>query len=118
LSAREPGLRFRPTIEVKQVSRSHRLEGARCHYLIGRIKACAIWRAAGEDDRLAALQALIREAEDYGADAVIGLDFEIDGVSCADIGGAPLQRVAATGIAVKFAQDGLIGGARPLRQGP
>lgn len=77
--------------------------------MIGRIKACAIWRAAGatagEDDRLVALQALIREAEDYDADAIIGLDFEIDGVSCVDIGGAPLQRVAATGIAVKFAQD-------------
>ena len=105
-----------------QVSRSHRLEGARYHYLIGRIKACAIWRAvgaaAGDDDRLAALQALIREAQDYDADAIIGLDFEIDGVSCADIGGAPLQRVSATGIAVKFAQDGLIGGARPLRHGP
>lgn len=104
-----------------QVSRSHILEGARFHYLIGRIKACAVWRAvgaAGEDDRLAALQALIREAQDYDADAIIGLDFEVDGVNCADIGGAPLQRVAATGIAVKFAQDVLIGGARPLRQGP
>ena len=104
-----------------QVSRSHRLEGARYHYLIGRIKACAVWRAvgaAGEDDRLAALQALIREAQDYDADAIIGLDFEVDGVNCADIGGAPLQRVAATGIAVKFAQDGLIGGVRPLRYGP
>ena len=103
-----------------QVSRSHRLEGARYHYLIGRIKACAVWRAvgaAGENDRLAALQALISEAQDYDADAIIGLDFEVDGVNCADIGGAPLQRVAATGIAVKFAQDGPIGGARPLRHG-
>ena len=89
-----------------QVSRSHRLEGARCHYLIGRIKACAIWRAAGaasEADRAAALKGLIREAEDYEADAIIGLDFEIDRVSSADIGAVPLQRVAATGIAVKFA---------------
>jgi hypothetical protein len=90
-----------------QVSRSHRLEGGRHHHLIGRIKACAVWRAvgaAGEADHLAALQALIREAQDYDADAIIGLDFEVDGVTCADIGGAPLQRVAATGIAVKFAE--------------
>ena len=89
-----------------QVSRGHRLEGRCGHHLIGRIKACAIWRAVGtvgEADRLAALQALICEAQDYGADAIIGLDFEIDGVPCADIGEAPLQRVAATGIAVKFA---------------
>ena len=30
-----------------QVSRSHRFEGARYHYLIGRIKACAVWSAVG-----------------------------------------------------------------------
>ncbi len=91
-----------------QVSRSHELEGGRGHYSIGRIKASAGWRAVGasaaEDDRLAALKALIREALEYDADAIIALDFEVDGVMCADIGGAPLQRVAATGIAVKFAE--------------
>lgn len=90
-----------------QVSRNDRLEGGRIHHLIGRIKACAVWRAvdaSGEDDRLAALQALIREAEEYEADAIIGLDFEVDGVCRADIGAAPLQRIAATGIAVKFAE--------------
>ncbi len=90
------------------VTRTNKLEGGRRHYSIGRIKASAGWRAAGasapEADRLAAVQALIREAQDYDADAIIGLDFEVDGVKCADIGGAPLQRVAATGIAVKFAE--------------
>lgn len=93
-------------MQVMQVSCSHRVEEGRGHHLIGRIKACAVWRAvgaAGEADRAAALRALIREAEDYGADAIIDLVFEVDGVSCADIGEAPLQRVAATGIAVKFA---------------
>jgi uncharacterized protein YbjQ (UPF0145 family) len=93
-------------MQVMQVSRSHSLEGGRGHHLIGRIKACAIWRAVGtvgEADRREALQALILEAQDYGADAIIDLDFEIDGVRCADIGEAPLQRVAATGIAVRFA---------------
>jgi uncharacterized protein YbjQ (UPF0145 family) len=59
-------------------------------------------RPAVDADRLAALRALIREAEEYEADAIVGLDFEVDRVNCADIGGAPLQRVAATGIAVKF----------------
>jgi hypothetical protein len=91
-----------------QVSRTHELEGGRGHYSIGRIKASAGWRAAnapsGEADRMAAVQALIREAQEYDADAIIGLDFEVDGVKRADIDGTPLQRVAATGIAVKFAE--------------
>ena len=91
-----------------QVSRTNKLEDGRSHYSIGRIKACAAWRAAdtigAEADRLAAVQALIREAQEYDADAIIGLDFEVDGVKSADIGSAPLQRIAATGIAVKFAE--------------
>ena len=47
---------------------------------------------------------MIREAQEYDADAIIGLDFEVVGVKRADIDGTPLQRIAATGIAVKFAQ--------------
>jgi uncharacterized protein YbjQ (UPF0145 family) len=94
------------SVKAMQVSHTNRLEGGRDHYSIGRIKACAGWRAADtftERDHLAAVQALIREAQEYDADAIISLDFEVDGVKSADIGGAPLQRVAATGIAVKFA---------------
>jgi len=91
-----------------QVSQTNKLEGGRGHYSIGRIKASSGWRAVNaagvEADRLAAVQALIREAEEYDADAIIGLDFEVDRVRRADIDGAPLQRVAATGIAVKFAE--------------
>jgi hypothetical protein len=90
------------------VSRSDKLENGRGHYSIGRIKASSAWRAAqiagGEADRAAAVQALIRAAEEYEADAIIGLDFEIDGLRSADIDGASLQRVAASGIAVKFAE--------------
>jgi hypothetical protein len=91
-----------------QVSHTNELEGGRSHYSIGRIKASSSWRAAsgfaGEADRLAAVRALIREAQEYDADAIIGLDFEIDAIKRADLDGAPLQRIAATGIAVKFAQ--------------
>jgi uncharacterized protein YbjQ (UPF0145 family) len=76
--------------------------------MIGRIKASSGWRApsarSAEADRLAAVQALINEAQEYGADAIIGLDFEVDAIKRPDIDGAPLQRVAATGIAVRFAQ--------------
>ena len=89
-----------------QVSHADELEGRRRYRLIGRIKACSCWRGAGalalEVDRLEAVRALIREAEDYDADAIVGLDFEIDAIAAVDIGGAPLRRVAATGIAVKF----------------
>jgi hypothetical protein len=91
-----------------QVSQTNELEGGRSHYSIGRIKASSGWRAASvftdEADRLAAVRALIREAQEYDADAIIGLDFEIDAIKRADLDGAPLQRIAATGIAVKFAQ--------------
>ena len=94
------------TMEVMQVSYTNRLEGGRRHHSIGRVKASSGWRAVGnpavEADRLAAVRALIREAEEYEADAIIGLDFEVDSINGADIGGAPLQRVAATGIAAKF----------------
>ena len=89
-----------------QVSYTNSLEGGRRHHSIGRVKASSGWRAvnapAVEADRSAAVRALIREAEEYDADAIIGLVFEVDGVKCADIDGTSLQRVAATGIAVKF----------------
>ena len=89
-----------------QVSYLDRPEGVRRYHSIGRIKAGSCWRSArapaAEADRLAAVQALIREAEDYGADAIVDLDFEIDSVNCVDIGRVPLPRVSATGVAVKF----------------
>ncbi len=76
---------------------------------IGRIKACSGWRAANastaEADPRAAVDALIHEAQDYDADAVIGLDFEVEveGIKSADVG-ISLRRIAATGIAVKLAE--------------
>ena len=57
-----------------------------------------------EADRRAATAALICKAEDYDADGIIGLDFEVEGIRSADVDGVQLQRVAATGIAVKFAK--------------
>jgi hypothetical protein len=96
------------SMEIMQVSQTNRLEGGRRHYSIGRIKASTTWRAVNapiaEADRLGAIRALIREAEEYGADAIIGLTFEVDGVKRADFDGTSLQRIAATGIAVKFAE--------------
>ncbi len=75
---------------------------------IGRIRACSGWRAAdastAEADRRAAVDALIREAQDYDADAIVGLDFEFEGIESAEVEGVQLQRVAVTGIAVIFAE--------------
>ena len=90
-----------------QVSQTQELEDGRSHYSIGRIKAASSWRAANapgaEADRQAAVRALICEAEEYGADAIIGLDFEVDAIKRPDLDGSLLRRIAATGIAVKFA---------------
>jgi uncharacterized protein YbjQ (UPF0145 family) len=89
-----------------QISHTHKLADRRGHYSIGRIRAAAEWRAANapfsEADRLRAVQELIREAEDYGADAIVELEFHVDDVKHAEIEGAALQRVAVTGVAVKF----------------
>ncbi|MGA2795316.1 MAG: heavy metal-binding domain-containing protein [Roseiarcus sp.] len=89
-----------------QVSHTNKLEGGRGHHSIGRIKGSSGWRAVdapvAEADRVAAVRALIREAEEYDADAIVGLDFEVEGVKRTDFDGVSLQRVAATGIAVKF----------------
>jgi hypothetical protein len=96
------------SMEIMQTSQTNRLEGGRRHHSIGRIKASTTWRAANapiaEADRLVAIRALISEAEEYGADAIIGLTLELDSVKRADFDGTSLQRIAATGIAVKFAE--------------
>ena len=59
-------------------------------------------RAPKSTDR-PCLRALVREAEEYGADALVDVNFETDEVAGADIDGVPLTRVVATGSAVRFA---------------
>ena len=75
---------------------------------IGRVRATTRWRAAGGDgadaERQAAIEALKREAAEYGADAVVDVQVETDGVESADTEGVALQRIAATGLAVRFAR--------------
>ena len=91
-----------------QVSQTNKLEGGRRHYSIGRIKASTTWRAVNapiaEADRLVAIRALIREAEEYGADSVIDVQFEVEGCKGCEIDGIRLERVTATGLAVRFAE--------------
>ena len=73
---------------------------------IGRIRAASGWRgghsAVTENDCLAAVRALILEAEGVDADAIVEVRFEIDSLLSADIDAANLTRVAATGLAVRY----------------
>ena len=90
-----------------QVSFSQALDSERAQISIGRVKATTGWRAAtglvADFDREVALRALVREAEEYGADALVDVSFEIEEVRGPDIDGVPLRRVTATGTAVRLA---------------
>jgi uncharacterized protein YbjQ (UPF0145 family) len=54
--------------------------------------------------RLEALCALVSEAQEFYADAVIDLSFEVEAIRRPDFDDAPLRRTAATGIAVRFSE--------------
>ena len=90
------------------VSFSSVLDGGRDTTAIGRLRVTMRWRAAdkegGEAERAAAVEALMREAAEYGADAVVDVRFETDDVKGVDIEGVVLRRVAVTGLAVRFAR--------------
>jgi uncharacterized protein YbjQ (UPF0145 family) len=91
-----------------QVSFTSALDDGRATTAIGRVKATTRWRAAdqgGSDaERQAAIEALKREAAEYGADAVVDVRFEVDDVRGVDIDGVALRRVTVTGLAVCFAR--------------
>jgi uncharacterized protein YbjQ (UPF0145 family) len=91
-----------------QVSFAAALDDGRRTIAIGRIRATGPWRGAGdpgaESDRRTAMKALAREAEEYGADGVVDVQFEVEGCTNCDIDGVQLERVTATGLAVRFAQ--------------
>jgi len=86
-----------------QVSFTDALEGGRAVSAIGRIKAVGRWRGAEEpaleEDRRALLTALTREAEEYGADALVDVRFEAD--ETAENDGVRLRRLVVTGSAVR-----------------
>jgi uncharacterized protein YbjQ (UPF0145 family) len=90
-----------------EVSFSGVLADGRPHHAIGRVKAVGRWRAAVEPhleaDRAAVLSALMREAEDYGAEALTEVSFEIEEAPGADIDRVGRRRVVAIGSAVRFA---------------
>ena len=90
------------------ISEKDAIEGARVLYPLGRIKATSAWHASGytpksDNWRERVLQDLIRRAEDIDADAIVGVDYVVEPVEGRDECGIELERVCATGIAVKLA---------------
>jgi uncharacterized protein YbjQ (UPF0145 family) len=89
-----------------RISSTDIIEGGRVLYTIGKIQAGSAWHAADGafqqvNWRDLALRELIRRAEDIDADAIIGLDYETDGVPVEETG-VQLKRILATGVAVKL----------------
>ena len=74
---------------------------------IGRVSATSAWHASGAtgDWKNAALNALMQQAEDFEADAIIGVDYAIDGVKPTEVPDVRLERICASGVAVKFKRD-------------
>jgi uncharacterized protein YbjQ (UPF0145 family) len=91
-----------------QLSFSSLLDDDRDTTAIGRLRVATRWRAADdcgdEAERGAAVEALMREAAEYGADAVVDVRFETDDVKGVDIEGVVLRRIVVTGLAVRFKQ--------------
>jgi hypothetical protein len=90
-----------------RISSTDVIEGGRVLYAIGKIKAATAWHAANgappqDNWRELVLSELIRRAEDIDADAIIGLDYETDGIVSVEATGVQLKRILATGIAVKL----------------
>jgi hypothetical protein len=92
-----------------RISFNEQVEGGRVVQSIGRVRATTSWHAPGApcatgDWQAEALRALVSAAEDFDADAVIDVGYELDDVASMDLARVDLQRVTATGIAVKLAR--------------
>ena len=89
-----------------RISFTDTLEGGRVLYNIGKIEAASAWHPENSEPlqhnwRDLILRELIRTAEDIGADAIIGVDYQNGDAMRIDDTGVKLKRVVATGIAVK-----------------
>ena len=92
-----------------RISFNEQVDGGRVIQSIGRVRAATAWHAPGApcergDWKAEALRALVSAAEDFEADAVIDVGYDVDGVAVTDLAPVDLQRVTATGIAVKLAR--------------
>ena len=88
------------------VSSEMQFSGVRVLREIGRITANSDWQGKAGDaaQRERALQRLIEAAKEYDADAIIGVDYAIDGGRRIDLADVPVSRVQVSGIAVKLAK--------------
>jgi uncharacterized protein YbjQ (UPF0145 family) len=90
-----------------RISTTHQIDGGRISATIAHIEAVSNWHAATGGEwtlswREHALRDLIRRAEDVDADAIIDVEFEVDGGEYMGETGASLARVRAKGTAVKL----------------
>ena len=88
------------------VSSEMQFSGVRVLREIGRITANSGWqgKAGDANQRACALQRLIEAAKEFDADAIIGVDYAVDGGKALDLADVPVERVQASGIAVKLAR--------------
>ena len=93
---------------MMRISATTEIEGGKIVTKIGRIEAASTWHAAVNSAleaqwREHALRALIQRAEDIDADAIVGVEYEVDAGEPMDEIGTSLQRVRVKGIAVTLA---------------
>ena len=91
---------------VMQVSFTASIDTDRAQYTIGRVAAHTIWRCAerqlGELDRQTAMQALINEAAEYGADGLVEIAYAVEECRGSECESLKMHRLVATGRAVKL----------------
>ena len=92
-----------------RISHTSEIEAGQVLFPIGRIEAVSCWHASdarptGRDWKDVALDRLIATAKDYDADAIVNVDYHVDGVQAFDLAAVPLQRVSVTGLAVRIAR--------------
>jgi hypothetical protein len=93
-----------------RTSTTDEIDGGPVSALIGRIEAASTWHAVddngwAESRREHALRNLIRCAEDIDADAIVSLEFEVDGDISMPETGVTLARIRAKGIAIKLSPN-------------
>ncbi len=91
-----------------RISSTKVIEGSSILYAIGEIQAASAWHPENtvpmqKDWQEQILRELIRKAEDIDADAIIGLGYRNDAPVRNEETGVNLNRVVATGTAVKLA---------------
>lgn len=90
-----------------QVSFTNALDTPRARHAIGQVTATTNWRNADKPvsdlDREIAVRALVREAEEYDAQALVDVNIAIEECCDAEREGMKMRRLTATGTAVRFA---------------